>query len=84
MRHIIICHIFYKELYESNLQLIVNLLQTEGVETILFSVSDGCNLTRELKILNENYYGFPHINYSNKNFNYILKQTSKRVPLFSN
>ena len=40
MRHLIICPIFYKELYESYLQLIVNLLQREGIETILFSVSD--------------------------------------------
>ena len=45
MRHLLICPISYKELYESNLQLIVNLLQREGVETILFSVSDGCTLT---------------------------------------
>jgi predicted nucleotide-binding protein (sugar kinase/HSP70/actin superfamily) len=75
MRHLIICPIFYKELYESYLQLIVNLLQREGIETILFSVSDWCTLTRELKIVNENYYWFLLINHGNKNFNYILKQT---------
>ena len=40
--------IFYKEIYESSLQLIVNLLQRKRVETILFSVSDGCTLTKEL------------------------------------
>ena len=64
--------------------MIINLLQRKRVETILFSVSDGCTLAKELENLNINYYRYVHVNHSNGNFYYILKRTLKHVSLFSN
>jgi hypothetical protein len=78
MHRIIIGPIFYKEIYESNLQPIIIQLQRKRVETILFNVSDGCTLTNELETLIRNYQ-FLHINHCNKNCNYILKRPSKPV-----
>jgi len=49
MQLILICPIFYKEIYESNLQLIVKLLQKKRVEPNLFKVSEGCILTDEFE-----------------------------------
>jgi len=82
--HVIICPIFYKEIYELRLQLIVNLLQRNPLETILLNVSAGCALTNELENLIINYYRFLRINQINENCNYIFKRTSKPMSLFSN
>jgi len=41
---------------------------------ILFNMSIGCTLTKELENLNRNYYRFIHVNQNNENLNYVLKR----------
>jgi hypothetical protein len=73
MHHVIICPYLIKK-YTNQVDNWLLTCYKKWVETILFKVSDGCTMTKELENVNVIYYRFIHINHSNDNFNHILNE----------